>query len=356
MITVVGAGPAGCHYASLVKDEDVTIIDKKPILGQPVQCTGIVTDSISRVLKIPDELVVSTIKKFRIISPNGKSVDVDLGKENKVMDRARFDEYTAQLAVDNGAKIVMNNSFNGFKKVGENYEVISQNGRIVSSKIVGADGPFSQVAKSADLYGRRSFLEGLQVRAEYKGEVGVCEVYMGVGEFAWVVPEDEKIARIGVIGRNVKQDFRRLVGNAKVCENQSGIVPLYNPKQKLRKDNVFLIGDAATQVKATTYGGIIYGLLAGKFLSENPDTYEKEFNKKLGKDLWMSLKMRDALNVMSEKQANDLIQIFQKESNNKVLSEHDRDFPSKFVAQLLLKETKLWRMGFDLTMKKLFKK
>lgn len=352
MITVVGAGPAGCHYASLVKDEDVTVIDKKPEMGYPIQCTGIVTDSINRVLKIPDELVVSTIKTFRIISPDGRSVDVDLGKENKVMDRARFDQHVAKLAEDNGAKILMNTEFKGLK----DGRVVTSNGSFEASKIVGADGPLSPVAKSVGLYGERKFLEGLQVRAEYKGEVGVCEVHMGLGEFAWIVPEDEKIARIGVIGSNVRKEFRKLVGNARVCEDQSGLVPLYNPKQKFRNGNVFLIGDAATQVKATTYGGIIYGLLAGKFLADNPDTYEKEFNKKLGRDLWMSLKMRQALNVMDDKQANELVEVFQKESNKRVLSEHDRDFPSKFIAQLLLKETKLWKLGFDLTMKKLFKK
>ncbi|MCD4666906.1 hypothetical protein K8R47_03795, partial [archaeon] len=109
-----------------------------------------------------------------------------------------------------------------------------------------------------------------------------------------------------------------------------------------------LIGDAATQVKATTYGGIIYGMLSGKYISEDFHSYSKKFNSKLGKDLWISLKMRKMMNNLTEEKANELVKIFEKQSNKKILSEYDRDFPSKFIVQLLMKETKLWKLGFGL--------
>ncbi|PIN99777.1 hypothetical protein COT72_04270 [archaeon CG10_big_fil_rev_8_21_14_0_10_43_11] len=356
MIGVVGAGPAGTHYASLIKDEDVTIFEKNSKAGYPIQCTGIVTDSIKRVIDIPDELVVATIKKFRIVAPNGKSVDIDLDKENKVMDRARFDQYLAQKAEDNGAKILLNHTFQGFKKNGDSFKIITDKGSFESRMLVGADGPLSPVAKAAGMFGERQFLQGLQVRAHYKGEPGITEIHMGLGEFAWVVPEDEHVARIGVIGKNVAGAFKQLVGSHDVIEPQSGLVPLYNPKQVLAKDGAYLIGDAATQVKATTYGGIIYGLLAGSYLAENPDSYAKKFNSKLGRDLWMSLKMREAMNSMTQDQYDELIQIFNQSSSKKILEEHDRDFPTKFIVQLLLKESKLWRLGFSVLKKSMFSK
>jgi flavin-dependent dehydrogenase len=141
-----------------------------------------------------------------------------------------------------------------------------------------------------------------------------------------------------------------MLGAAKILEDQSGLIPLYNPHQRLRKgkEDIFLIGDAATQVKATTYGGIIYGLLAGSYLAEGKDDYVKRFNSKLGKDLWISLKMRNLMNRMTERQANELIEIFEKQGNKKILSENDRDFPSKFIVQLLMKEAKLWKLGFEI--------
>ena len=55
MITIVGAGPAGSYLAYLLvkKGEDVTIIEEHENIGNPVQCTGIVTDSIEKYVTLP---------------------------------------------------------------------------------------------------------------------------------------------------------------------------------------------------------------------------------------------------------------------------------------------------------------
>ncbi|MBI2548092.1 NAD(P)/FAD-dependent oxidoreductase [Candidatus Woesearchaeota archaeon] len=355
MIAVIGAGPAGCHYASKV-DADVTIFEEHKRVGYPVACTGIVTNSIYRNVSLPKDLEVSRIHTFRLVSPNGKSVDIHLDKENIVMDRAKFDQWLMEKALDNGAKLLTGHKFlgykDGYKKDGKTVIKTSQ-GNFTTEMVVGADGPKSTVAKTAGLYGKRQFLSGLQARARYHGEMGVTEVHLGKGEFAWVVPEDEHVARVGVIGTKVAGAYKTLLKGCKILEDQSGIVPLYNPKQRLRKKNVFLIGDAATQVKATTYGGIIYGLVAGSYLAENPETYEKRFNEKLGKDLWISLKMRQAMNTMTTKQCDELVRIFNNESTKAIIEKHDRDFPSKFILQLLMKETKLWKLGFQILGKSL---
>ncbi|RMF54540.1 NAD(P)/FAD-dependent oxidoreductase [Candidatus Woesearchaeota archaeon] len=356
MISVIGAGPAGCHYASLAKD-DVTIFEEHEKVGFPVQCTGILTGSIFRVLDdVPKDIIVSKIKTFRIIAPNKKQIDIDLDQPNLVVDRGKFDRFLMQKAIDNGAKILMGHRFLGYEEKGGKFIIKTNKGLFKSDMLVGADGPRSAVARAAGIYGEREFLQGLQARVYYKGEPGVSEVRLGLGEFAWVVPENERIARVGVIGKNVGADYKKLVGDCKIIENQHGIIPLYNPKQKLRKGNVFLIGDAATQVKATTYGGIIYGLLAGKMLAEDPENYEKNFNKKLGKDLWLSLQMREAMNNMSEKECDELIEVFRKHDNRKILEKYDRDFPSRFIVQLLLKEKSLWKLSFSALAKKFFKR
>jgi hypothetical protein len=58
--------------------------------------------------------------------------------------------------------------------------------------------------------------------------------------------------------------------------------------------------------------------------------------------------MRELMNAMTEEQANELIDIFEKEQNRQIIARHDRDFPSRYIVQLLLKETRLWRLGFGL--------
>ncbi|MFT4343554.1 MAG: hypothetical protein ACMXYE_02295 [Candidatus Woesearchaeota archaeon] len=360
MKAVIGAGPAGSYYASQEKSQDVHLFEDHKKIGTPVACTGIVTDAIEGFLKVPRRLVVSKIKQFKIIAPNGKATYVDLKKTNKVMDRARFDQYVFEKAVDNGAHVHLGESFRGYRTIGKGlYRMKTSKRSYDVPMIVGADGPKSSVARSAGLYGKRQFVQGWQARCKFPElENGVTEIHLGLGEFSWVVPEDDKIARVGVIGYNnaaLKRDYKKLLGASKIIEDQSGIIPLYNPKQKIRKgsEDIFLLGDAATHVKATTYGGIIYGMIAGKYLAEDKETFVKNVDKKLSKDLWISLKMREYMNHMSEKQANDLITIFQKKTNNDILAEHDRNFPSKFVVQLLMKEAKLWKLGFDIFKNKL---
>lgn len=364
MISVVGAGPSGSHYAlkeKTLNNSDVHLFEEHTIVGKPVACTGILTDSVNSIMKIPKDLVVSKIDRFKIVAPNGKSIYIDLKKTNMVLDRARFDQFLFNKAKDAGVNIHLGEKFIGYKKNDRHYQLKTSKKVYETDMIVGADGPRSPVAKAAGLYGDRKFIWGWQARARFpKLEEGTTEIRLDLGEFSWIVPEDKHIARVGVLGlKNQKllKDYKKILGASKIIEDQSGLIPLYNPKQQLRKgkEDIFLLGDAATQVKATTYGGIIYGLISGGYLAEDKETYVKRFNEKLGKDLWISLQMRDLMNHMKEEQANELIEIFQKQNNAKILSEHDRDFPSKFIVQLLMKEAKLWKLGFTIFKNKVVK-
>ena len=355
MIAVIGAGPAGCYYASLVKGSNVHVFEDHAEVGMPVSCTGILTDSVRRVIPdVPEDLVVSRIRTFKLVAPDGRSLLVDLDKVNMILDRAGFDRFLLARALANGATLHLGERFTGYERSGSAYRVHTTRGSYAAEMIVGADGPFSAVARAAGIYGRRSFVMGWQARCVYPGlEVGVTEIRLTLGEFSWIVPENGRVARVGVIGPDtpgIRKDYETLLGGAHVIEDQSGMIPVYDPRQKLRApgERVFLIGDAATQVKATTYGGIIYGLLAAQYLAEDPDGYEQRMNAKLGRDLRLSLQMREFMNAMTEEQANELVEIFEKDSNRQIISRHDRDFPSRFIVQLLMKETRLWKLGIGL--------
>src|SRR3989344_3080958 len=101
-IAVIGAGPAGSFYASKVKDAEVLLFEEHNTIGCPVACTGILTESIKRVIdEIPEDLIVSYIDKFKIVSPSGKSIVIDLDKRNYVLDRARFDQWLFSKAKEN---------------------------------------------------------------------------------------------------------------------------------------------------------------------------------------------------------------------------------------------------------------
>ena len=95
-ILVVGAGPAGCYFASRTENYDITIIEEHPEIGKPVQCAGIVSSEITKLLKIRKEFLVNTIDKARIYSPNGNYLQLKFKNPNYVIDRHKFDSFLAE--------------------------------------------------------------------------------------------------------------------------------------------------------------------------------------------------------------------------------------------------------------------
>ena len=217
---------------------------------------------------------------------------------------------------------------------------------IETDMLVGADGPFSRVAKANDMWCDRKFVTGNQVTAEVECDPTLVEFWVGIGLFGWLVPENEHVARIGIVSyNNPAEDLQRLLNmrcpNPKILSKEPGAIPVYNPKQILQKDHVYLIGDAATQVKATSFGGIIHGMKAAEVLAQDPTQYQKNCRKEVGKDLRLSLLMRNAMDKFSEKDYNELVAFFNKEKLKTVLETKSRDYPSKFLFDLLRAEPRL---------------
>jgi flavin-dependent dehydrogenase len=202
--------------------------------------------------------VVNRIRQFKLVAPDGKSMYVDLDKVNMILDRAAFDRHLTGRALANGARLHLGERFVGCMRHGTVYEIQTSRGRYEAEMIVGADGAFSAVAHAAGLYRKRAFVTGWQARCRYPGlEPGVTEIRLALGDFSWIVSENRITARIGVIGPDgpaLRRDHRALLGSSQIIEDQSGMIPVHDPAQKLRKpgEHIFLIGDAATLVKATT--------------------------------------------------------------------------------------------------------
>ena len=73
-----------------------------------------------------------------------------------------------------------------------------------------------------------------------------------------------------------------------------------------------MIGDAATQLKSTTGGGIIPSLKAAKTLCDciiNKKDYNKEFKKQSGRELLLHLKIRNILNKFSDNDYDKLLEL-----------------------------------------------
>jgi geranylgeranyl reductase family protein len=358
MVTIIGGGPAGSYLAYLLakKGKEVTLLEEHDKIGSPVQCTGIVTGSIEKFVKLRKNVIANRLSKVIVISENNKTI---AKVDEIVMWRDKFDEFMEEKAQDEGVKVLLNHQFLGFN--GKNSLKIKDknNNKIKNIKtdvIVGADGPSSSVAKAAGIATKNRYYIGMQAKVKLKMDNDSFETHFGTAFpdfFGWVVPESENTARIGLGAINNAKDYfykflEKRTGKKNILCWESGIIPIYNPRQIIQKNNVYLIGDAASQVKATTGGGIIPSLKAASTLCDcilNKKDYNKEFKKKSGRELKLHLKIRNVLNKFSDKDYDKLIKLMSQEKVKKILKKYDRDTPIPLVLNLLLKEPRFLLYG-----------
>jgi len=106
------------------------------------------------------------------------------------------------------------------------------------------------------------------------------------------------------------------------------------------------VGDASTQVKATTGGGIIQGLLAAAALNKSITTnknYNKQWKKAIGKELYLHHKARKVMDKFKDKDWNKLIDIMSEKECKHILSTTDRDSLHSIVIKLILKKPSILR-------------
>jgi len=312
-INIIGAGPSGNFLAYLLADKfEVHVYEEHKEIGMPIQCTGILSCKIHDIMKMPEYVINNKISKYKIISKNN-SVEFNLKSPDLIVDRHKFDKYLSEIAKKKGAKY----------HIGERIKEIDMDGIIV-----GADGPNSIVSKK--LGNKNKFFIGVQKIIEKN--IDYIEVDLTRGNFSWIVPEGEGRCRYGMFGTK---------GIRMEDSTQGGLIPIYNTKEIYQKKNLYILGDAATMVKATTGGGMIQGFTAAKILADcliNKKDYKKEL-RKLRRELWVHLMIRKEMDKLSDNQKDKLLEIASK--NKEIIEGISRDNALKMMIKLLLKEPRL---------------
>ncbi|MBW2969347.1 NAD(P)/FAD-dependent oxidoreductase [Candidatus Woesearchaeota archaeon] len=352
MISIIGAGPVGnyCAYLLAKKGFKVNIFEEHPKAGIPVQCTGIVTKQLFKYVPKSKEFVINHFNKVQTVAPNNDYAEIPL--EEYLLDRTRFDNYLLNKAQDAGAEVHFNHKFIEFK---DNKAVIKNKQRLIHNQadyFIGADGPLSKVAESAGLLKNRQFFVGMQARVRGNFSKHTFTTFFGnniaPGFFAWVVPESSSTARAGLATRkNTGFYFQNLLNslNFTPIEYQGGLIPIFNPKQKVKKDNIFLIGDAAGFTKATTGGGLVFGLESAKIVSKCI-VKNKKYNKEIFR-LKFSLQLhriiRNSLNEFKDYEHIKIIDLMKKKKIQNILKKNNREFPAGLLFKLILYELRLAR-------------
>ena len=268
-VTIIGASVAGCRIADLIsKDCNTLLVEEHKKMGLPLQCSGLVSYRLLELIpKLPKEIIINKVKSAKFFSPNGNCLELKPSYPVYVIDRVKLDRFLFDKAGDR-ITVKTGERFEEFKCVNDSVMIKTNKEAYYSKILVGADGPNSAVTRQMKIKDKSSVL-GLQTTV--KGEFDSDSVELWFGSkvcpdfFAWVVPIDDKFARVGLASnKNVMRFFngflKKRIGYVKKPD-VVGKIP-YGLLNRTSGDRAMLVGDAAFQVKPFSGGGIVYGLTA----------------------------------------------------------------------------------------------
>jgi flavin-dependent dehydrogenase len=366
-IIIIGASTTGLFAASLLSKAgaNVEVYERSSALDFAPR-TYIVTDKISEVLGfVPEEVILNEVKYVELFS-RSRSTTVELARPDLIIERQKLLLLLTRMAEEAGAKIFLGRRFQSFTSSGDGVNVVYRdssaclNRETKADVLIGADGVFSGVARAASHNGHfQTALLQARVRID-KTDINrdTYRVWFDPTRtkyFYWLIPESDEIAAVGLIADDARQAGVALKSflleqGMKPIDYQASMVPMHKFQYFARANeisrNVFLIGDAAAQVKVTTVGGVVTGLRGARAVSEailNGRKTGKEASK-LKRELDLHLLVRRLLDGFDDLDYDMLIDFLGGELTN-IVSRETRDDLSRMYLDIVSSQPKLLLLG-----------
>ena len=276
-VVVVGASAAGLYTAAALArgGRKVRLLESKPSF-EPASRTLIVTNHFRNQLgHSANASILNEIRRFELFT-DGRSAQIALSKPDLIIERSRLIPNLAREAQHAGAKLSFEARFLGLSpnSRGLHLQVESAGRReeLHASSVVGADGATSRVARTAGWPPIETVpLVQAIVRLPKDCRPDTTRVWFVPNDtpyFYWLIPESPERGALGVIGeegRDTARCLARFLEKKQIepLEWQGARIPVYKGwvpvKRRVGQGDVYLVGDAAAQVKVTTVGGIVTG-------------------------------------------------------------------------------------------------
>jgi geranylgeranyl reductase family protein len=262
-LLVVGAGPGGSTAARVAAAEGlrVLLVEKRPVVGLPVQCAEYVPAQIVAYVSLPERCIAQRIRTLRTRLPDGESVETPAA--GYVLDRALFDKSLAVAACRAGAEVWTATRAVEQTERGVLIRQGSRTTEVECRVVIGADGPRSTVGRWIGQT-NTEFIDGLQVEVVLPTPQASTQVYFDPtyqGGYGWLFPKGET-ANVGVgVSRRMGGDPRQAldhllehlgIASGAIVGRTGGPVPSGGTVAHLRVGNVLLVGDAAGHTHPVT--------------------------------------------------------------------------------------------------------
>ena len=284
-IGVIGASVAGLHAAWLIArgGRDVRVYESSPRL-QPPPRSLIVTGAIRDLLGDRVEPAVrNEIHRFEVHA-GGQTLEIPIESPDLIIERAILVRELARAATDAGARITFGHRLERMVAADRGIDLRFRNNGEVDAcvdSVIGADGAIRTVAGEAG-WPRQPLVPLVQAIVRWPRElsphtVRVWFVPADTPYFYWLMPESGSLGALGIIGTeriNSRAAIDRFAcrQDLEVLGYQGARIPEYrrwiSPRRRFGGGHVYLVGDAAGQVKVTTVGGVVNGLWGAQGVAE----------------------------------------------------------------------------------------
>ena len=360
-VAVIGGSASGFFTAAILARAGcaVEVVERSEELD-PTPRTLIVTSHMRTLLgKVSERAVVNEIRQFELFT-DGRAAQVPLDRPDLIIERSQLIRGLAEEARTYGAKLSFGNRFVGVQGNGNGLRVNLERTQAAGSKelhadvVVGADGALSRVAQSAG-WPRQPTVPLVQaiVRVPANMPANTVRVWFVPDDtpyFYWLIPESNERAVLGLIGED-GQGTRRCLDRFMEKRGftplgyQGARIPVYERwtpvERRVGSGRVFLVGDAAGQVKVSTVGGIVTGFRGAIGVSESIlKGGESSELRSLRRELDLHLLIRKTIHQFKQADYSRLVDLMNA-STRRSLSQYTRDEAGRVLWHIALSQPRL---------------
>ncbi|HWQ49548.1 MAG TPA: NAD(P)/FAD-dependent oxidoreductase [Methanosarcina sp.] len=343
-IIVIGASPAGLMAArnACEKGATVLLLEKKEDIGHPPHPANSffkgMLDKCGE--KADPSYVVHYLKGMKIISPSGRTVEVET--PGYAIDKTEFDRYYAKKIMKTGVDLLKGVKVQNIHREGEKFTVNTSAGAFTSKLVIISDGINS---KMASLVGLKTMKHPediawgieLDIRSPELGKSKMFEYYIGNHAPGWkttYAPRGGDNAAIGAYVRRCGTDvtpylnawvenFKKLKGleELEVVRKLSGGDPIVTLPKEYITDGIMVVGGAAGQsgIGYAMRAGQICGDVAADSISKGDVSksallaYRKTWEKEFLAEHYLGRIGLETLRKMTDGEIDEMAKVFEKE-------------------------------------------
>ena len=353
-IAVIGGSAAGYFAASRLAREgaSVRVFERDETLD-PLSRTLIVTHRLRNLLGAAGESsILNEIRRFEIFT-DGRFATVPLKNPDLIIERSKLIRSLAAEARHAGATLEFGRRFHSLQPNSRGLvleiERCSDGSReeVHADTVIGGDGAATRVGRSAGWEPLRT-VPLMQAIVKLPKDMAqdtsrIWFVPQDTPYFYWLVPESATTGALGVIGENgpgMRRAFERFLEKKALdpIEFQGARIPVYSRwipvHRRLGRGSVYLVGDAAGQVKVTTIGGIVTGLRGALGVAEAILTGGRSRElRRLRRELDLHLLLRKTMHEFTQADYSRLVDLLHDPAKQS-LAEYSRDEVWKVLSRV----------------------